>query len=185
MKRFLVLLMAALMVFGMVGSAFATSSADGVPTPAAEAVVQAHHPKIKDLQGYDQLLQLRAEGKATREQIKGDRDQLKPLVQKARQDHNKAALEALKPNRENLKQLHADLKALWATQKSNWEAMKAARQANDVTQMQAIMNQIIGTRQDINAKLVAVQSTLEQMLQILQSTPAPQPPVTPGAAIGQ
>lgn len=175
MKRFLVLLMAALMVFGLAGSAFAAGSTDGVQTPATEDVVKAHHPKVKDLQGYDQLVQLRADAEATREQIKADHDQLKILVQATRQDHNKAALEALKPYHETLKQLHADVKALHATQKSNWEAMKAAQQAEDEVQMQTIMNQIISTRQDINAKLVTIESTLNEMIQILQSIP-----MTPG-----
>jgi len=175
MKKFLVLLMATLMVFGLVGAAFAESGSGEGPQPAAGDSVKVHHPKIKDLQGFDQLEQLRAEGKAVRDQIKANHDQLKSLVQAARQSKNKQALEALKPFRNALKQQHADMKALGTTQKGNWEAMKEARQANNEAQMQTILNQIISTRQTINSKLLEIKTTLDQMIQALQTAPTAAP----------
>lgn len=175
MKKILVLLVAVLMVFGLVGAAFAESGSAGEPQPAAENAAKVHHPKVKDLQGFDQLIQLRAEGKATRDQIKANHDQLKSLVQAARQSKNKQALEALKPFKSTLKQQHADMKALGTTQKGNWEAMKEARQANNEAQMQTILNQIISTRQTINSKLLEIKTTLDQMIQALQTAPTAAP----------
>jgi len=183
------LLLTGLMSVSLVGGAFAAdSTTTPTDTPTTGVVTQVNsvsHIKVKDLQGYDQLLQLRADGKAIREQIKSDRSQLKDLILAARQAHNMSALQALKPMRDALKQQSSDLKTLWTTQRGNWQAMKEAHQANNADQMQTVMNQIVSTRQAINAKLGDIKATLDQMIQSLQAAPAPVPPVTPGATVTQ
>ncbi|MFZ5652348.1 MAG: hypothetical protein ACOY4I_16065 [Bacillota bacterium] len=174
MKRIIVMVLAAIMIFTLAGAAFAEGT-DGVAAPLPGNTEKVKHPRVKDLQGHDQLLQLREEGKAIREEIKADHQQIKSLAQAARQSKNKEDLNAVKPYRETLKQLHSDLKGLRAAQKANWEEMKAARQADDVARMQSVMNKIISTRQSINANLQEIENTLDRIIQALQSAP-PAPP---------
>jgi chromosome segregation ATPase len=175
MKKFLVVMLTVLMVLGLAGSALADASADGTQSTVAVATAQTQPPRIRDLQGYDQLLQLRADAKTEREQIKADREQLKGAVQAARQAHDTAAIKALKPYRATLKQIMADLKSQWTTQKGNWAAMKQARQVNDAGQMQTVMSQILNVRQAINADLASIKGALDQMLQTLTGNQAPAP----------
>jgi hypothetical protein len=160
------------MLLGLAGSALADTSTDGTQTLVAATTTQTQLPRIRDLQGYGQLLQMRSEAKAERAQIKAGREQLQAAVKAARQAHERPG-QVLKPYRATLKQIMADLKSQWTAQKNNWAAMKQARQAGDVGQMQTIMNQILNVRTAINADLTSIESTLGQMLQALSSNPAP------------
>jgi chromosome segregation ATPase len=172
MKKFLVVMLTVFMLLGLAGSALADTSANGTQALVAATNTQTQLPRIRDLQGYDQLLQLRSAAKTERQQIKADRQQLQSTVQAARQAHERPA-QVLKPYRTTLKQIMTDLKSQRATQKNNWADMKQARQAGDVGQMQTVMNQILNVRTAINADLTAIENTLGQMLQALSSNPVP------------
>ena len=102
------------------------------------------------------------------EQIKSERQKIKPMVQEARQAKNKEVLTSVKDLRPEVKQLREELKELRSTQKSNWAAFKEARKAKDQNQVESILNQIVTTRQDINAKLNQIKALEEQLLQTLK-----------------
>lgn len=158
MKKILSLALAGLMSVAITGSAFA---ADGTTAKI----------KVKDLSGYQQLLDLRETGKSTRDQIRSEGQDIKGQVQAARQDKNKDALAGVRSLRPALKQLRVELKDLWTTQKGNWQAMKEARQAQDQTRMESILSQILSTRQAINDKLTQIKAVEDQIVQALQTTP--------------
>lgn len=156
MKKILGIALAGMMVLGFTGSALAAE-----PTEAAKI-------KVKDLPGYQQLVTLRSEGKAIREQIKNERQQIKTLIQQAKQDKNKEVLQNVKALRPDVKQLRDELMQLRETQKANHVTLKEARQANDHARVENILNQIVSTRQEINAKLTQIKSEADQLLLALQ-----------------
>lgn len=166
MKKMLSLLLTGIMMFSLIATTLAASETPG--GKQANVNRAANQIKVKDLQGYDQLLQLREEGKATREQIKADKQELKGLIKAAKDGQNEAALPIIKEYRADLQGLRAELQSLRATQLGNWETMKVARQAGDQTQMQTIMDQIISTRQALNAQLLEIKTTVDQFNQALQ-----------------
>lgn len=165
MRKMLTVLLVGLMLFGLAASALAMG--DGSSNKQARIEQAANKIKVKNLQGYDLLLSLREEGKANRERIKANQQQVKELIQAAREAKNKEILPVIKAQRSANQVLRADLKTLWESQKGNWEAMKADRQAQDQVQMQSIMDQIISTRQLINAKLVEIKTAQELFIQAL------------------
>ncbi|MGE5406031.1 MAG: hypothetical protein ACM3PP_13970 [Candidatus Saccharibacteria bacterium] len=183
-KKLIALMLACLMLLSITGTALAEEPA----LPDTQAVVnevQANDNSegkligqysVKNLTGYAELLKLRAEGKATREQIRANQVKIKDAEKQARlaKKDIKAIVLAYRTQH---KQLSADLKNLWTTQKANWAAMKAARQAKDKAKMQAVMTQILTTRQAINAKLVEIKTAQEKLLLDLQNAPAKAPKV--------
>lgn len=165
MKKILTLLLAGIMLLSFTAVTLAAGDASGGKQAQENKTSQI---KVKDLQGYDELLQLREEGKATREQIKAGKQDLKDLLKAAKDTQNEAALPIIKEYRANLQGLRTDLQTLRTTQKSNWETMKTARQAGDQTQMESILEGIISTRQALNAKLVEIETSVDQFIQALQ-----------------
>jgi hypothetical protein len=166
MKKMLILVLTGIMLLGLTATTLAASDPSG--GKAAKVDKADSQIKVKDLQGYDQLLQLREEGKATRDEIKADKQQLKDLIKAAKDTKNADALPIIKQYRSELQGLRDELKSLRTTQQGNWEAMKTARQAGDQSQMQAIMDQILNTRQALNAQLVNVKTSVEEFIQALQ-----------------
>lgn len=165
MRKMLTLLLMGLMLFGVAGSALAVG--EGTDNKQAR-IEKANQVKVKELLNYDQLLSLRAEGKANRELIKADNQKVKELIQAAKAAQNKEILPVIKEQRSAGQALKADLKTLWETQKDNWVAMKVSRQAQDQAQMQGIMDQMISTREAINTKLVEMNTAKLEFIKVLQ-----------------
>ncbi len=166
MRKMLTLVLMGLMLFGLAGSALAVG--DGADNKQARTEKAANQIKVKELLNYDQLLSLREEGQASREQIKAENQQIKELIQAAKTANNKEILPVIKAQRSANQSLRADLKNLRESQKGNWEAMKVARQAQDQAQMQSILDQIIITREAINTKIAAINAAQDQFIQALQ-----------------
>lgn len=162
MKKSLAILMMGILLLGYSGTALAVPS-EQTDTRMGQKQA-ADRIKVKDLQRFDQLRQLREEGKATRQQIKADRVEVQKLIQSARDTH----LPIIQQYRAELQGLRADSKTLAATQKSNWEAMRTALQAQDQGAMASTMNRIVKTRQEINQQLANIETTLAQFIQALQ-----------------
>ncbi|PKM78789.1 MAG: hypothetical protein CVU90_00515 [Firmicutes bacterium HGW-Firmicutes-15] len=165
MRKMLTLVLMGLMLFGLAGSALAVEVGADNQSRIEKA---ADKVKVKELLNYDQLLSLREEGKANREQIKADNQQIKELIQAAKAAKNEEILPVIKEQRSANQALKADLKTLRESQKGNWEAMKAARQAQDQVQMQSIMDQIISVREAINTNLVEISADKVQFIEVLQ-----------------
>lgn len=182
-KRSIALLLAALMVFAIAGTALAAS----VVIPDVTAGLQVNEGsengnisrlKVMNLQGYDQLVQLRQQAVQSREQIKANQKTIKQLAKVASKGKNKnqEQIALLIAYRNNALQIKADLKALWATQKVNWTEMKAARKAKDTALMQSIFDtKILPTRQAINTKLLDFKAAQDQLITTLTTPPAPEP----------
>lgn len=156
MKKIVSFALTGLMVVGIAGSALAADT-----TAAAEF-------KVKDLPAYQELVNLRADGKAIWEQIMSERQEIKPLVQEAWQSKNEAVLTSVKDLRPEAKQLREELQQLRSTQKNNAAALKEAYKAGDQNQAESILNQIVTTRRDINDKLTQIKAAEDQILQTLQ-----------------
>ena len=166
MKKLIILLLTGIMLLGLASTTLAASDAAGGKQVKVDKTESQF--KVKELQGYDQLLKLREDGKATMEQIKTDKQPLKDLIKAAKDTKNTAALPIIKQYRSDLQGLRDELKSLRTTQQGNWAAMKTARQAGDQTQMQTIMDQIVSTRQALNTQLLKVKTTADQFIQALQ-----------------
>lgn len=167
MKKIIVLLLTGLMLFAVTATSLAaTDTGAGTQTQQNNS---ASRVKVKDLQGYDQLLQLREDAKTTKDQIKADRQSLKDLIKAAKDAKNSAALPVIKQYRSQLQGLKTDLQSLRTEQKTNWGDMKDARQAQDQTQMQTIMNRILSTRQALNDQLLKIKNTTDEFVQALQA----------------
>lgn len=183
MRKLLVIFLSALMLLGIFGGALAhAEDAYAVPdiAPADQALDNNENGlmnsvKVKDLQGYDRLLQLREAARAMRAEIKSDRVVIIRLVKEAKKAKNQDALTTLKNGLAAIKQIQAERVALWSTQKQNWAEMKAARKAKDQAKMQDILtNKIIPTRIALNEKLQAILSAQNDLIQQF-SNPAPAP----------
>ncbi|MTV51089.1 hypothetical protein GJ688_19845 [Heliobacillus mobilis] len=126
--------------------------------------------KVKELQGYDQLLTLRAEAVQIRSQIAQNNKTINNLGPSFKKSSNKTQAKSIIANyRTQIKQLRTDLKTLWATQKTNWTDMKIAKKAKDSATMQQIMtDKILVTRTDINSKLSSIVTLQQQTIQSLQ-----------------
>lgn len=158
MKKLMSIAVAGLMVAGLAGSAWAaegTGASDG-------------KTRVGDLPGYQQLLDLREEGKSIREQIRQERGQIKELVKVAREEKDEDTISQLKTYRPTLQQLREERRDLRETQKNNWEEMREARAGGDQTQMESALSQIVAGRQDLNNKLGDIKAVEDQMLQVLQ-----------------
>jgi hypothetical protein len=167
MKKVLILLLTGLMLFGVTATTLAAAdSGAGTQTQPNNSESRI---KVKDLQGYDQLLQMREDAKTTKDQIKADRQNLKDLIKAARDAKNTAALPVIKQYRTELQGLRTDLQSLRTEQKTNWADMKDARQAQDQAQMQTIMDRILSTRQALNDQLLKIKNTADEFIQALQA----------------
>lgn len=159
MKKIVSFALAGLMVAGMAGSAWASGTEN------------TGQIRVKELPGYQQLLDLREEGKSIRGEIQQERLQIREMLQEARQEKNKEAVAGLKEIRPSLQQLRQERKELLENQKNNWEAMREARKSGDQEQMESVLNQITSTRQDLNGKLAEIKTVTDEIMQVLQTSP--------------
>lgn len=171
MKKLLSMILVLVMLVGGAGSALAAEEntsldvTEEILMEEAKDEGKAERPKVKELQGYDELLQLREQAKNLKTEIKDSHQQIKEM----RKNIQKDGLADLKAKIDSLKQLKQERKTLRATQKNNWQAMKAARQAKDQSQMQNIMNDILTTRQALNETLEQVIDLQEEILASLET----------------
>lgn len=162
MKKAITLIIALLMVIGLAGNAFAADPADGGPS------AKVKHAGVKDLQGWDTLVQAREEGKELRQAIKADFAQLKELAKEARENKNKEALAQLKELRGQVKPLREEIKQMETDKKAAWQSLKDAKQANDTPGMQAALDRINNLKSQINEKLSQVKGILEQAIGVFR-----------------
>ncbi|MEW6697347.1 MAG: hypothetical protein ACOY35_11395 [Bacillota bacterium] len=171
MKKLLSMILVLVMLVGGAGSALAAEENTGLNVTEEILMEEtldegkAERPKVKELQGYDELLQLREQAKNLKTEIKDNNQQIKEL----RKTNKKDGLGDFKAQIDRLKQLKQERKDLRVTQKNNWQAMKTARQAKDQSQMQNIMNDILTTRQALNETLEQVVDLQEEILASLET----------------
>lgn len=171
MKKLLSMILVLVMLVGGAGSALAAEEntsldvTEEILMEEAKDEGKAERPKVKELQGYDELLQLREHAKNLKTEIKGNHQQIKEMRKSIKKD----GLADIKAKIDSLKQLKQERKTLRATQKNNWQAMKSARQAKDQSQMQNIMNDILTTRQALNDTLEQVVDIQEEILAALET----------------
>ncbi|MCX5780907.1 MAG: hypothetical protein NTV45_08845 [Firmicutes bacterium] len=165
MKKSLTILLVGILLLGFCGTTLAA------PQETADTLrgqKQAENRiKVQDLQRYEQLRQLREEGKAIRGQIKEERVTLQGLIPKARETKDQTALPIIKQYRTELRGLRTDLKDLGVEQKANWQTMRTFLQTQDQGEMASTMNKIVNTRRDINQQLSNIKTTLAQFIAAL------------------
>ncbi|MDS1029855.1 hypothetical protein RDV78_04965 [Bacillota bacterium LX-D] len=120
--------------------------------------------KVKKLDGYQRLLELKAERKTIKEQIKADRKLVAAEIKKARKEKKKEIAKEYCSSLKDIKTMQQDLKVLWDKQKTNWIELKNARNQRNETEMKKAMEKIVATGEEINKKLLDIDNELKELL---------------------